>query len=420
MKKRGIALGLLGLGLSAGALVAFAQQKTEIAFWTYYLSPNFDAYIKSSIEDFQKANPDITVNWTDKQDTMERDLVASINLGKAPDVVNLWQDSTFAGAQGKILTPLADLVKPEDLKSTYYENVLQLFTVDGKPYGFPWYGWLDQGVMMYNPELLQKAGLTKLPKTLSELYTYSAIIKRKTGAYGYLPSVKDPNGASFLGQFFLEGLPIYDANGKAAFNSARHAALLGQFVRMMKEDTIPQELLRKEAFQLSNELYSQAKVAFILGAPTSLTRVKEANLDLYKKTKIADAPLGKAGIQSGGGMDLVIPSASKNKPQAVLFAQFMTNRTNQVKFANVVPIVCTAKGCENDEGLKAKSGDPIEIGKGMVSSGGKLINPGFKPPKNTDDIYKNFNDNIEAAFLGKKSPQQALTDAVTFWNANAK
>jgi putative chitobiose transport system substrate-binding protein len=141
MKKRGIVLGLLGLGLSAGALVAFAQQKTEIAFWTYYLSPNFDAYIKSSIEDFQKANPDITVNWTDKQDTMERDLVASINLGKAPDVVNLWQDSTFAGAQGKILTPLTDLVKAEDLKATYFENVLPLFTVDGKPYGFPWYGW---------------------------------------------------------------------------------------------------------------------------------------------------------------------------------------------------------------------------------------------------------------------------------------
>ena len=183
---------------------------------------------------------------------------------------------------------------------------------------------------------------------------------------------------------------------------------------------IPQELLRKEAFQLTNELYSQGKVAFVVGAPTTLNRVKEANLDLYKKTKITDAPLGKGGIQTGGAMSLVVPSASKNKPQAALFAEFMTNRANQVKFANVVPIVCTAKGCESDPGLKAKSDDPIEVGKGMVSSGGRLINQGFKPPKNTDNVYKNFNDNIEAAFLGKKTPQQALNDAVAFWNANAK
>jgi putative chitobiose transport system substrate-binding protein len=35
-------------------------------------------------------------------------------------------------------------------------------------------------------------------------------------------------------------------------------------------------------------------------------------------------------------------------------------------------------------------------------------------------VYKNFNDNIEAAFLGKKSAQKALNDAVAFWNTNAK
>jgi len=213
--------------------------------------------------------------------------------------------------------------------------------------------------------------------------------------------------------------------GPGGYVAALRAAQLGAKTAIVEKDRLGGTCLVRgciptKALLQSSELYSQAKVAFILGAPTSLNRVKEANLDLYKKTKITDAPLGKAGIQTGGGMDLVIPNASKNKKEAAIFAQFMTNRTNQVKFANVVPIVCTAKGCENDEGLKAKSSDPIEIGKGMVSSGGKLINPGFKPPKNTDDVYKNFNDNIEAAFLGKKSPQQALNDAVAFWNANAK
>ncbi|HEU4741869.1 MAG TPA: sugar ABC transporter substrate-binding protein [Meiothermus sp.] len=414
MIKRLLAAGAMVLGLSA-----FAQ--TQIEFWTYYLSPNFDNYIKSTIADFEKANPIIKVKWVDKQDTMERDLTASIALGKAPDVVNLWQDSTFAGAQNGILLPITQVVSRSVLDQLYYPNVLDIFNVEGQVYGLPWYGWLDQGVMMYNPDLFAKAGVdVKSIKNTDDLLAVSEKIKKATGAYGWLPAVKDPNGASFLGRFFLEGLSIYDKDGKANFNSAAHVALLQKYVDAMKNDVIPQELLRKEAFQLSNELYSQGKSAIIVGAPTSLNRVKESNPDLYKKTKIASAPLGKAGIQTGGAMDLVIPKASKNQAAAARFALFVTNRANQVKFANVVPIVSTAKGSESDPGLKAKSDDPLEVGKGMNSSSGRLINPGFKPPKNTDDIYKNFNDNIEAAFLGKKSAKQALDDAVAFWNANAK
>lgn len=420
MVKKLLAAGMLGLGLLG--LGGMAQQRNvEIEFWTYYLSPNFDGYIKGVIADFEKANPTIKVKWVDKQDTMERDLTASIALGKAPDVVNLWQDSTFAGAQNGILLPITQVVPRGLLDQLYYPNVLDIFTVEGQVYGLPWYGWLDQGVMMYNPDLFAKAGVDiRNIKNTDDLLAVSEKIKKATGAYGWLPPVKDPNGASFLGRFFLEGLSIYAKDGKANFNSPAHVALLQKYVDAMKNDVIPQELLRKEAFQLSNELYSQGKSAIIVGAPTSLNRVKEANPDLYKKTKIASAPLGKAGIQTGGAMDLVIPKASKNPAAAARFALFITNRANQVKFANVVPIVCTAKGCESDPGLKAKSDDPLEIGKGMNSSSGRLINPGFKPPKNTDDIYKNFNDNIEAAFLGKKSAKQALDDAVAFWNANAK
>lgn len=119
-----MAASALALGLSV-----FAQ--TQIEFWTYYLSPNFDNYIKSTIADFEKENPTIKVRWVDKQDTMERDLTAAVALGRAPDVVNLWQDSTFAAAQNKILTPITQLVNRNVLNQLYYPNVLNMFVVDG-------------------------------------------------------------------------------------------------------------------------------------------------------------------------------------------------------------------------------------------------------------------------------------------------
>jgi putative chitobiose transport system substrate-binding protein len=414
MKKTVIALLL--------SLLVTAQAQTEIEFWTYYLSPNFDDFFNGLIAQYEAENPDVKINWTDKQDTMERDLAAAISLGNAPDVVNLWNDSTFAGAQNGFLTPLTELpgVTEEFLADTYWPNVLEIFTVEGVPYGFPWYGWVDQGVMAYNSELLEQAGVDVASiQTTDDLIAASATIKEKTGSYGWLPSIKDPNGASFLGTFFLDGLPITDADGKAVFNSPEHAALLQKYVDLVGADTIPEDLLRKEAFQLTMELYSQGQAAFIVGGPQALTRVKDANADIYGKTMITSAPLGQAGVQTGGGMNIVVPAASDQKEAATKFAQFVTSNAQQVAFAQVVPIVPTTKGAESDPAFQlADTTDAILIAQAMVGTKGGLIRPGFTPPNNTDDIFKNFNDNIEAAFLGAKTPQEALDEAVAFWNSN--
>ncbi|PYE55396.1 ABC transporter substrate-binding protein [Deinococcus yavapaiensis] len=413
-----VSLALISTGLTSSA---FAQQKTQIEFWTWYLSPKFDNFIKGVIADFEKQNPNITVKWLDKQDTIERDFQATIALGQAPDVVNLWNDSTAAAVQNNLLVPITDLTPLSTLNRLYYSNVLNIFKHDSKFYGYPWYGYVDQGVMMYNSELLQKAGVSiSRIRTLDDLLNASKTIKDKTGAYGWLPPVSDPNGASFLAYFYLDGLPITNASGQAVFNSPTHAALLQKYVDLMKGDYIPQDLLRKEAFQVTNELYSQGKVAFMVGGPQSLNRVRDSNKDIYSKTKITSAPLGKAKVQTGGAFSLVIPRASKHQKEAALFALFMTNNVNQVKFANVVPIVPTTKAAKNDPSFKTTSQDPIEIATARVAGTGGLINPGFASPKNTDVVYKNFNDNIQAAFLGRKTAQQALNDAVTFWNANAK
>lgn len=412
---------LLVAGAMALSLSAFAQTKT-IEFWTWFLSPTFDPFINSVIKDFEAKYPNIKVKHVDKQATIERDFQAQIALGQAPDVVNFWDDSTASAAQAGLLRPVTDFTSLGQLRGIYWPNVLEIFNVAGKYYGFPWYGFVDQGVMMYNPELLEKAGVDVAKiRTLDDLLAASKTIKDKTGSYGWIPPVKDPNGASFLGRFYLEGLGI-TKDGQAVFNSAAHAALLQKYVDLVKADVIPQDVLRKEAFQISNELFSQGKLAFLVGGPQSLTRVRDSNKDLYSKIRIANAPLGAAKVQTGGAFSLVIPKASKNPREAALFALFMTNKTNQARFADVVPIVPTSIGSELDPILrpKANSKDPIELATARVAGAGRIINPGFKAPKNSEAIYKNFNDNIEAAFLGAKTAQQALNDAVTFWNANNK
>ncbi len=415
--KRTLTALTIALGLSA---TTAAQAQTTLTFWTWYLSPKFDGYIKDTIAAFEKANPGIKVNWADKQDSMVQDFIASVNLGNAPDVVNLNIDETQKAAQNGFLRAASDLSGPAALNATYYPQSLKNFTSSGKVYAYPWYGWLNEGVLLYNPDLFKKAGLTRAPRTTTELLNDAKIIKDKTGAYAWVPALKDPNTASFLGYFYAEGLPIYGEGGKAAFNSPAHAALLARFVDLYKTGYVPEDAVRREAFQLATELYAQNRVAMIVGGPQALTRIKDTNPGLYASTVVTNAPLGKAGVQTGGSMALVIPTASKNPAAAAKLAAFFTSNAAQLAFAKVVPVVPTTLGAQRSTQFRTTSNDPVAKATALVGASGRYINPGYRAPGNSDDLYKNFNDNIEAALLGTKSAQQALTDAANYWNANMK
>ncbi len=414
--KRILAAAALMLGMSA-----FAQSKTQVEFWTWYLSPKFDSYIQGVIADFEAQNPDISVKWLDKQDSMVQDFITAMNLQMPPDVVNLNIDETAAAAQNGFLTPLTDLTTQDALAQQFWPNPLANFTVDGTPYGYPWYGWLNQGVMMYNADLFAKAGIDTLPTTTDEMIAASKTIKDATGAYGWVPRVYDitaPNEGQILGTFYEAGLPVVDASGQAIFDSPDHVAVLQRYVDLFTGGYVPEDALRKDPFQLQIQLYSQGQLGAIIGGPQALTRIKDANASIYDATAIAPAPLGAAGVETGGGMDLVIPDSSRNKEAAAKFAAFMTNNDNQVKFASVVAIVPTTKGAESADVFTTDSKDPQAVATAMVGTKGRLISPGYTPPANSSDIIKHLNDDVAAALLGKMSAQQALQDAVKFWNAN--
>ncbi|WP_425144813.1 ABC transporter substrate-binding protein [Deinococcus sp.] len=414
MKKATLAL---SLALAASSILGLASAQTPVSidFWTFYLAPKFDGYINGVIADFQKANPGIKVNYIDKQGTLEQELITNISLGTSPDVVNLWVESTQKAADAGLLSDMGALVT--NAKSLYYPNSLNNFTVGGKLYGLPWYASFDAGVMAYNNDLIKKAGVSSLPKTTAQMFAFAKAIKDKTGAYGWAPAIKDPQGGTFLGVFAGEGLPLLSGN-TAAFNTPAHAALLQKYIDAYKADLIPQDLLRKEAFQLSQELYTQGKLATIIGGPQALNRVRDNNKAIYASSMIADAPVGAGRTQAGGGMDLVIPKAAKHPKEALMFAQFMTNKLNQVNFAKIVPIVPTAAGSNLDPAFTKlqSSKDPIEKATGLIAVNGPKLRSAIPPLKNATDLFKAFDDNIEAAFLGKKTAQAALNDAADAWN----
>ena len=61
-------------GPNPEAVIPGVEPNAEINFWTYYLSPTFDQYIKDTIARFEQAYPGVKVNWEDHQGTFQDDL----------------------------------------------------------------------------------------------------------------------------------------------------------------------------------------------------------------------------------------------------------------------------------------------------------------------------------------------------------
>ena len=73
----------------AEAVITGVEANAEIGFWTFYLSPTFDQYIKDTIARFEATYPGVKVKWEDHQATFQADLNNAFAAGIAPDVINL-------------------------------------------------------------------------------------------------------------------------------------------------------------------------------------------------------------------------------------------------------------------------------------------------------------------------------------------
>jgi putative chitobiose transport system substrate-binding protein len=139
-------------------VISGVEENAEITIWTFWLSPTFDDYIKSTIARFQEAYPGVTVNWEDHQATFQDDLRNAFAAGNAPDVINLSISEGWVSdyATQDLLLPLDDMV-PQEVKDTYFPNLWDQQLVDGVHYQFPWY----QGIIvnLVNTQILTEAGL---------------------------------------------------------------------------------------------------------------------------------------------------------------------------------------------------------------------------------------------------------------------
>lgn len=230
----------LATATSAAALVGSAANAVEIEYWQYF----FDARVKAMeqlIENFQAANPDITVKMTHFPYADYRTKVAAaIPAGEGPDVVQLFYGWLNDYVAADLIQPLpADTFPASKIDAEFFPMVQAMKEGDQ-------YWALPTAVrslaLFYNERLLEEAGVEP-PETLDEMIA-AAKAMTKLDAAGNVTQVGITAGMTAQDHHWWRevlvrqfgGEPYVDDYKTVAYNSDAGVEALEFYVGMTEGD----------------------------------------------------------------------------------------------------------------------------------------------------------------------------------------
>ena len=405
----------------AEAVIPNVEPNAEIGFWTFYLSPTFDNYIKETIARFQATYPGVKVNWADHQGTFQDDLKAAFAAGSAPDVINLSVSEGWVSdyASKGLLLNLDDKV-PQAVKDIYFPGLWKEQLVDGKNYQFPWYQGLQ--VELINKRLFAAAGIdpTAFPKTIDGVPALCQTLKDKAKTVCDIRlTVND-----LIAQMVYEGnvKPISDDGKTFTFDSPEAVAWLQLYVDMVKAGTVDNTTLTTTDDRVGLLLFSAGQAPFYQTGPNLIRDVKSNNAELYGDLAVAMAPLGKSNVTGKGLMSISVKADTKFPNASMALAQFFTNPRSMVQFAKQVSIYPSSPAAFKDPFFSTASSaieDSARPLAGSIIATYADIVPTIPKKADVNQIVLKA---IESALFGDHpvAAQQALTDAVAQANALIK
>ena len=141
-------------------------EKVKLTFWKSPHSDREDDIWAGMIEDFNKENPDIEVEFLNVAwDSVVEKETAAFSAGSGPDISFQTEQFPLYAKNGYLLS-LDDYADEKKL-SGYPESALEYCSHDGKLMGIPFVAL--NSVMFYNKDMFEEAGVTKVPETWEEL-----------------------------------------------------------------------------------------------------------------------------------------------------------------------------------------------------------------------------------------------------------
>lgn len=282
-------------------------------------------------KEFEKANPDIKVNWVTLDEGQLRQRVTTDISTKAGqfDVMTIGMYETPIWGAKNWLLPLkfGGSYDVDDI----YPAIRDGLSVNGTLYAAPFYG--ESSMVMYNKDLVKAAGYDGIKDRASwdEIREIAKkITNKEKGVYGICLRGKPGWGENmaFLGTMANSfGATYFTADWKPAFDSDPWKKAVQFYVDMMKESGPPGS--ESNSFNEILALMNEGRCGMWIDATIAASLMTDpAQSKVAGKLGFAQSP--NAGTVKGSNWlwawALAVPSGTKNPDDALKFVEWATSK----------------------------------------------------------------------------------------------
>ncbi len=211
---------------------------------------------------FRSANEGIdlkveVVSWNDIYTVVN----TRVSNNAAPDILNI---DTFADYVGDdLLRPIKDFVSDETY-AKFYPAFIEQSNIDGTIWAIP--DLASARAMYYNKDILEAAGVDKVPTTWAELRAACEAIKAyDANIYPWgVDMTTDEGQACFAYYSWTNGGDFTDASGNWTLNSAENVEAVEYIVGLVKDGLTNSDPATQTRYNLQ-ELFAAGKLAMMIG-----------------------------------------------------------------------------------------------------------------------------------------------------------
>ncbi len=382
------------------------QENIKITFWHGINPPENRDIFQGLVTQFNQKNPDIEVEalYIGQPDAQLPKILAATVSNQPPDILWFVPQITGKLAQLGALLPLEDWLDNSPLKSEIDPAMFDSMKLDGHILSVPLA--TNNGAVFYRPSLFKQAGVTKVPRTWTELKQTAKALTQDTNndkrldRHGIYLSLGKGEWNVFTWLPF-----IYSAGGDLLKNGQPDLVNDGAIAALQLGSDLVQSGVAvlsppERGYEIDD--FIAGKVAMQVTGPWTLAELKLANIDY----DVFPIPVDKKPAAVIGGENLFVFKTVPEREQASLkFLEYILSEEFQTAWAlqtGYLPVnIRSQQSQEYQDFVESNPVVKVFLDQMKWAKSRPII------PQYTR-LSENLGRAIEASLLGKQTPTEAL------------
>lgn len=368
--------------------------------------------MQAKIDQYQQLHPNVTIDYqTVPFDQLLTKIISGRTAGITPDVYhfyNLWLPEFVIG--GMLAEPPDEILA--DIRANYSSGTIDAVSAGGKIWGYP--TEINTYQLIYNKRALAEAGFDSPPATWDELKEMAAALTQRDangqviqGGFGVITGWDSGVVHPFLSLLWSNGGQYIDVeNARSRFNDEKGLETLQLYMDMIESGAIDLGINALSDFP-------SGKVAMTIMANWWRATLRQSFVDGYENVGVAPIPHtpGNDSTTLQYNWLFGVDSNSRQQEEAWRFVRWMNTPSAAGELTPIGDFLFNALGAipsrTSDQEVLAEELDHF-LKPFVESTASAIPEPVVAGGQ---EVKTKLQTEIEAAWFGQKTPQEALDAA---------